>query len=241
MRGMQTLQRVCRIFAVLAALSITTALVGACSSSSKQSSAPLPDAATLLKQSSQSTKAVKSVHLMLSTTGKVQGLPIKTLTGDLTTAPSTAAKGSAKISFAGSDIDADFVVFDTILYAALTPNKWSDFGPAADIYDPSSILNPDTGLANILANFTDDKVEGRETINGQNTVRVSGKVSELAINKLVDQLKATQPLPATVWIQETGDHELVQAKLDQSAGNSIQMTLSNWNAPVQVSKPPVSE
>jgi lipoprotein LprG len=54
-------------------------------------------------------------------------------------------------------------------------------------------------------------------------------------------LKATQPLPATVWIQETGDHELVQAKLDQSAGNSIQMTLSNWNAPVQVSKPPVSE
>ncbi len=240
MRGMQTLRRVRRLTAVLAALSITAALVGACSSSSKKSSAPLPDAATLLKQSSQSTKAVKSVHLVLSTTGKIQGLPIKTLTGDLTTTP-TAAKGSAKITFAGSDIDADFVVFDTILYAALTPNKWSDFGPAADIYDPSSILNPDTGLANILANVTDDKVEGRETVNGQNTVRVTGKVSELAINKLADQLKATQPLPTTVWIQETGDHQLVQAKLDQSAGNSILMTLSNWNAPVQVSKPPVSE
>jgi lipoprotein LprG len=43
-----------------------------------------------------------------------------------------------------------------------------------------------------------------------------------------------------VWIQETGDHQLVQAKLDQSAGNSVQMTLSNWNAPVQVTKPPVA-
>src|SRR5581483_4041423 len=241
MRGMQTLQRVCRLMAVLAALTIATALVGACSSSSKKSSGPLPDAATLLKQSSQSTKAVKSVHLVLAATGKIQGLPVKTLTGDLITAPGTAAKGSAKITFAGSDIDADFVVFDTILYAALTPNKWSDFGPAADIYDPSSILNPDTGLANILANFTDPKAEGRESLNGQNTIRISGKVPADAINKLAEQLKATQPLPATVWIQETGDHQLVQAKLDQSAGNSIQMTLSNWNAPVQVSKPPVSE
>ncbi len=45
---------------------------------------------------------------------------------------------------------------------------------------------------------------------------------------------------ATVWIQENGDHQLVQAQLVQSAGNSIQMTVSNWNAPVQVTKPPVS-
>jgi lipoprotein LprG len=28
--------------------------------------------------------------------------------------------------------------------------------------------------------------------------------------------------------------------LDKSSGNSVQMTLSNWNQPVQVSKPPVS-
>ena len=59
---------------------------------------PLPDAATLLKQSSQSTKAVKSVHLVLSATGEIKDLPIKTLTGDLTTAPGTAAKGNANIS-----------------------------------------------------------------------------------------------------------------------------------------------
>ena len=42
------------ILAILAALSIATALVGGCSSS-KQSTAPLPDAATLLKESSQTT------------------------------------------------------------------------------------------------------------------------------------------------------------------------------------------
>lgn len=220
-------------------MSIVAALVGGCSSS-KQAAKPLPDAATLLKECSQATKGVKSVHLVLSVTGKIKSLPVKTLSGDLTTAPGTAAKGDAKITLAGSDIDVNFVVYNTVLYAALTPNKWTDFGPAADIYDPSSILNPDTGLANMLANFTDPKAEGRESVNGQNTVRITGKVSADAVNALAPQLKATQARPATVWIQENGDHELVQAKLEQSPGNSIQMTLSNWNQPVQITKPPVS-
>jgi lipoprotein LprG len=236
---MQPMQTRRRLFVVLAAMSIAAALVSGCSSSSKSSSKPLPDAATLVKQSSQATKNVKSVHLVLTTTGKVPGLPIKTLTGDLTTNP-TAAKGNAKITVGGSDIDADFEVYNSDLYATLTPGKWDNFGPAADIYDPSTILNPDNGLANVLAHFTDPKAEGRENINGQDTVRISGKVSADATNALAPSLKATQPQPATVWIQENGDHQLVQAKLDQSPGNSIQMTLSNWNQPVQVTQPPVS-
>ena len=60
------------------------------------------------------------------------------------------------------------------------------------------------------------------------------------MNKHAPQLNATQPVPTTVWIQESGDHQLVQAKLEKSPGNSLQMTLSNWNQPVQVTKPPVS-
>ena len=227
------------ILAVLAALSIAAALVGGCSSS-KQSAAPLPDAATLLSKSNLTTRNVKSVHLVLSVTGTIHGLPVKTLTGDLTTSPDTAAKGEANLTVLGSSVDAEFVVYDGTLYAALTPGHWESFGPAAAIYDPSEILNPNTGLANVLTNISNPKSESRETINGQSTVKITGTASADAVNGLAPQLKATQPLPATMWIQETGDHQLVQAKLDQSAGNSIQMTLSNWNAPVQVTKPPVA-
>ena len=61
------------------------------------------------------------------------------------------------------------------LFAALTTGgAYQNFGPAADIYDVSAILNPDTGLANVLANFTDAKADGRETLNGVETVRVTG-------------------------------------------------------------------
>jgi lipoprotein LprG len=227
------------ILAVLAALAIAAALVGGCSSS-KQSTAPLPDAATLLSKSNLTTRNVKSVHLVLSVTGTIHGLPVKTLTGDLTTSPDTAAKGEANLTVLGSAVDAQFVVDDGTLYAALTPDHWESFGPASAIYDPSEILNPNTGLANVLTNISNPKSESRETINGQSTVKITGTAAADAVNGLAPQLKATQPLPATMWIQETGDHQLVQAKLDQSPGNSVQMTLSNWNAPVQVTKPPVA-
>jgi lipoprotein LprG len=237
---MQTMQTRRRLFAVLAAVSIAAALIAGCSSGSTQSSAPLPDATTLVKQSTDVTKNLKSAHLVLSVIGKVPGLPIKTLTGDLTTAPATAASGDVQLTMGGSEVDANFVVVDGELYATLTPNKWSDFGKAADIYDVSTLLNPDAGVANVLANFTDAKAEGRDTINGENTIRISGNVPADAVNKIASQLNATKATPTTVWIQETGDHQLAQVKMDKSSGNSVQMTLSNRNQPVQVTKPEVS-
>jgi lipoprotein LprG len=237
---MQRMQTRRRLSAVLASVSIVTALIAGCSSGSNQSSAPLPDATTLVKQAAAATKTVTSAHVVLTVQGKVPGLPIKVLTGDLTTTPSTAASGNVQLTLAGSDIDANFVVYDSTLYATLTPNKWSDFGKASDIYDVSVILNPADGLANALDNFTNAKAEGRETINGQSTIRISGTVSADAVNRLAPPFSASQPVPSTVWIQETGDHQLVQASLQKSSGNSVQITLSNWNQPVTVTKPPVS-
>src|ERR1700729_4499325 len=236
---MQPMQTRRPILAALAALSIAAALVGGCSSS-KQSGAALPDAATLLAKSNLTTRNVKSVHLVLSVNGKIKHLPIKTLTGDLTTTPDTAAQGNADITFGGSDIDAQFVVDSGTLYAAMTPGQWESFGPAAAIYDPSSILKPDTGVANVLANLSNPKAESRETINGQSTIKITGTASADAVNGLAPQLKATQPAPTTALIEENGDHQLVQIQLEQTPGNSVQMTLSNWNAPVQVTKPPVA-
>jgi lipoprotein LprG len=240
MQGMQTRRR---LSAVLASLSIASALIAGCSFKSSTSGGPLPDAATLVKQSADSTKNLKSAHLVLTVTGKIPGLPVKTLTGDLTTSPSTAAQGNAQLSYLGQDISADFVVVDGDLYTnALNPGDktMTDVGPASQIYDPSALLSPDTGVADVLANFTDAKAEGRDQISGQTTVRVNGNVSPDAVNKIASNFKATKPVPATVWIVESGDHQLAQVSLQYSQGNTIQMTLSNWGQPVQVSKPAAS-
>jgi lipoprotein LprG len=229
-----------RLLAILAALFAGVGLIAGCSSS-EQSEAALPDATTLLQESSQATRDLQSVHLQLTVQGTIESLPVERLDGDLTNTPAVAAQGTADLLFAGQKIaDARFVVADGDLYAALTPgDPLSNFGPAADIYDVSAILNPDTGLANVLANFSDAKADGRETINGVDTVRVTGNVSAEAVDKIAPQVGATGPVPGTAWITEDGDHALVQAKLEPSDGNSVTMTLSEWGKPVTVTKPAV--
>jgi lipoprotein LprG len=229
-----------RLVAIFAALFAAVALIAGCSSSSQGSSKELPDAATLLKESSETTKSQTSVHLKLAVQGQIQDLPIETLEGDLTNQPAVAAQGTANIVFLGQRLEGvDFVVADGNLFGAITKGSFQDFGPAADIYDVSALLNPDAGLANILANFSDPKADGRETVNGVEAVRITGNVSADAVNKVAPQLKATGPVPGTAWIREDGNHELVQVKLDVSPNNSITMTCSDWGKSVTVTKPAV--
>src|ERR1700757_2781193 len=236
MQGMPSRRRTTA--AILAAVALSTALVAGCSKSSNQGNQNLPDAATLLKQSAQTTRDVKSAHLDLRVQEKIQPLPVKTVSGDLTNVPAVAAKGHTKVTMGGDDVEADFVVLDGTLYASLDPNSWNNFGPASNLYDVSLILNPDVGLANILSNFTDPKAGGRETINGMQTVKITGQVSADMVNKVAPKIATTGNVPSTVWIREDGNHDLVQITLEPSPGNSLQMTLSKWNEPVSVEKPP---
>ncbi len=225
-----------RAFAVFAALLAAALLVSGCS---KKAEEPLPDAAGLINQSIATTKTLKSAHLEIVVNGTIDGLPVKTLSGDLTNVPGVAIKGSSTISMGGSDVDIELVVLEGTLYAALTPNSWLDMGPAADVYDPSVILNPDTGLANMLASVTEPKSAGFATIDGVPTVKITGKVGPEAVNNLIPQLNATGDLPATVWIEKDAPNQLVQAQIDQSEGNNVQLTLSDWDKPVTVTKPAV--
>jgi lipoprotein LprG len=228
------------LWLILTALVAAAVVLAGCSSSSDKSSGNLPDAATLLKDSNTATRNLKSVHLELKVDGSIPDLPIKTLTGDLTNVPAVAASGNSKLIFQGSDIDANFVVIDSQLYVALSGDSYIDMGPAADVYDIAAILNPDTGLANVLASFSDPKSDSTETINGIETVKVTGQVSADAVNKIAPPIKATGPVPGTAWIEKDGAHKLVQAELEPSAGNKVQMTLSDWDKPVTVTKPAVS-
>lgn len=111
--------------------------------------------------------------------------------------PRGRGPGEADIIFLGQKLtDVAFVVADGDLYGAITKGgNMQNFGPAADIYDVSAILNPDTGLANILASFSDPKAEGREAISGSDAVKITGTVSAEAVNKIAPQLKQAAPAP----------------------------------------------
>lgn len=121
---------------------------------------------------------------------------------------------------------------------ALPDAAWVDYGPASRPYSVTALLNPDEGLANVLANFVDPKVENRETVGDQQAIRVTGRVTPVAVNKFMPQLGATERMPATVWIQEGGDRQVVELSLEPSKGNFVQIVFSAWNKPVTVERPP---
>ncbi len=227
-----------RLVAIFAPLIAVVALVAGCTGPSSEDS---PDPAALLQESSETTKGQTSAHLELSVEGQIAGLPVEFIEGDLTQTPAVAAKGTLDMVYLGQRLEAvEFVVSDGDLWAAIASgSSLSNFGSASKIYDVAAILDPDVGLANVLANFSDAKVDGRETVEGVDSVRITGNVTADAVNKISPQIGATGPVPGTVWISEDGNRELMQARLEPSPGNSITMTLSKWGEPVTVDKPAV--
>jgi lipoprotein LprG len=216
-------------------ISAAVALAGCSSSGSEKSDTPLPDAASLLTESAATTKTETSTHLVLTTSGDKPVIKIKELTGDLTKTPAIAAKGTAKLDFGGQSVEGNFVVVDGDLYADLLGGM-QNFGKATDIYDPSIILDPEKGLSNLLANIKDAKSEGRDTVDGVESIRITGTLGQEAINTFAAS-KIDAAVPAKVWIAEGGKHELSRISIDTSPGNTIQMTLSDWGKPVSVVKP----
>lgn len=205
--------------------------------SAKKSTEPLPDAAAILKESSATTAELDSVHMSLEVTGSMENMPVTALDGAVTEQPGPAAKGYAKIAYRGAPAYVAFIVVGGDFYVSQDHGRWVDYGPAAKFYDAASILSPDTGLAGLLTDFVDPEVEGRETIDDVHTVRISGEVSADGAKKIVPQLQATKRTACTVWIEETGDHDLVALKLASGDDDAVTITFSNWNAPVTVGKP----
>jgi lipoprotein LprG len=172
----------------------------------------------------------------MSVAGTIPGFPIQKLDGDVTSTPA-AGQGNMDMLFAGSALkDIGYVVVDGTFFAALTPGTWTDFGPAADIFDMTAFLSPSSGLGPVLTTFADPKLAGQESINGVTTTRVDGQVSPSAVNALFPAVKATAPVPATAWI-DPATQRLVQLELTPMSGSSIRVTMSNWDKPVTITKP----
>ncbi len=231
-----------RLVTIFAPFIAVVALVAGCTAPSPSPSPEAsPDPVALLKESSETTKGQTSAHLKLSVEGKVDGLPVEWIEGDLTRTPAVAAKGTLDMTHLGQQLKGvEFVVSDGDLWAAITSGgRLTNFGPASNIYDVATILDPDAGLANVLANFSDAKIDGLETVEGVASVRLAGNVTADAVNKVSPQIRATGPVPGTVWISEGGNRELMQARLEVSPGNSVTMALSKWGEPVTVDKPAI--
>lgn len=221
---------------VLVALSACLALgLSGCSSAkpdaqeqtSSTSSAPSdPALVAEIKQSLETTKALTSVHVAVQTTGKVDALlGISNADVDVRANP-LAVKGvctyndQAGVPFRVQGDSISVKLFD----------DWSNLGSVSEL-STSHVLDPTTGMTQLLSGVTNLQAQGTEVIDGISTTKITGTIPASSVKMLDPKAKGSKS--ATVWIAQDGSHHLVRASIDLGSG-SIQLTQSKWNQPVAV-------
>ena len=215
---------------------------GCTSKSDPQAASGGRDAAALLNESAAATKDVKSAHFTLTVNGSIPGLSVHSAQGDLTKAggPSGAAKGTVNMELLGNLFEGEFVLVDDSIYikGPTGPYQRLPASLIANLYDPSAILNPDKGISKVLSSVTDPKIEGNETVDGQATVKVSGRATKDAVSSIVPGVSSDVDI--TFWLREDNKQPVkAEARLPGTDGKpaSVQVTLSDVDKPVAISKP----
>lgn len=198
------------------------------------STTPAPTAAELISRSSTAMQAVRSAHFTLSVTGTLPDLQVQTGDGDLTSAGS--AQGTATIKQFGQLVEIEFVVVDKELYVKAGTGGFSQV-PAAlagQVYDPTAILDPSRGVANVLTSTT-----GLSAVtSGDGTYTVGGTVPEAVAASLTPGI-STDVAGTFVMDAATSRTSSVSFATTGSDGQpaTVELTLDDFDKDVAITAP----
>ncbi|MFL5798531.1 MAG: LppX_LprAFG lipoprotein [Actinomycetota bacterium] len=213
------------VAAVVAAF--LASVLAACSSGgpAHPSTASLPPAAGLLKDSAAAMKKVGSARFDLAGSGRIAGVEVRSAQG-LVTADGRA-QGSVKIVQAGAVVELQLVVVGGDIYIKGPTGQFAKLPAAAAgaSFDPSQILNPDRGLSALLQFATDGKTLGEEQVDGVDAYRVMADLDGSLVSHLMP-LPAANKVPGTLWVaKDTSDLIQVAVTAPQAGGQSAHLTL----------------
>lgn len=226
------MRRALALLAVAAAL-----LVGGCSGSTPEG-AVLPAAADLLTRSADAMRQVTTVALDITVDPALTTIPVRAAAGSLTAAGD--ATGTAILVQAGTPVEFTFVVTDGTLYLQGPTGGFAPGIPvsfASSVYDPTALLDPERGVATLLAGATPVETQAREEVDGVDSYRVAANLSQGTVAALVPGV--TAPVDGLLWI-DAETSRLVKAELAVPAGSvtgPVTVRLSDFDAPVTVTPP----
>lgn len=198
--------------------------------------ADLPAATDLLPAAADAMAQLETAKLVVETDTDLAELPVRRADGVVTRAGDAA--GTAQLNQLSMLIEMTFVVVEDTFYYQLI-GGWQELplSEAADLYDPSAILDPDRGVANLLRTADKAKVDTRETSSGVDTYRVSAELAPDALSTLLPGVNG--PAAGVLWIGV--DQPLLhQIEISVPAGNesgTATVRLSDFDAPVDISAP----
>lgn len=232
------MQDMSRTRPLVALLGVLLAVLAGCTKKNTPKG-DLPAADGLLQAAAADMRAVNTVRFAIEATGTVAGLALRRAEGVLTR--SGEAQGKAQVEQFGTNIELDFIVKGDKMYIKGPTGGYQQvpLSLASAVYDPSVILNPDKGVANMLATATEAKTEAREAVNGVDAYRVSAKLNSQAVSAVVPGVSGD--ITGQLWIGVERPRLLkttfaVPGQSGTAAG-TVTITLSDFDAPVTINAP----
>jgi lipoprotein LprG len=215
--------------AVLAALSLVTACSGGDASGA---GAALPAGAELVGKSAEAMRAVKTVAFTMEAEG-TPPVQVKKAEGRLS--GTGDADGTVQVDLLGSLQEISFILIgETVHFKGVTGGyQRMTRSQLASIYDPSALLNPEKGVAQLLTSALNAKTEAAEKLDGTDAFRVSATLSQQVLATMVPGID--QSVNGTLWIDRaTG--RLLKADLPMTGGKVV-VAFRDYDVPVQVTAP----
>jgi len=202
-----------------------------------------PDAATLLKQSSQRMLDLKGFHFQMQITGFTgPAEPVQSAQGDAHP-PDLHAKVNLKEG--GILLEVEVIFNADRIYLKSFTGGWQQLTAAqvAAFFDARLLFDPQAGLFAAMRDTTAPYRGNSEKVNGHDTYPVDGVLQGPRVHQLLPLIREQGAYHATYWI-ETSSNNLWRARVtgnlfDASQAATIVFDFSNHDHPVSVSPPPL--
>ena len=224
--------------ALLALALLTGPLMTGCGGDSSSESAP-----DLLAHAKRTLDAADSAHFVLDSEGAPDtGTVLTGGEGDI--ARPSSFEGTLKVNALGSALDLKVVSVDGTVYAQLPfTTSYSVVDPAQFGFgDPGALLDPDTGISQLLAKAESAKLGEEKRVGGDVVREVTAQIPGDLVEQILTSQDPSTPVQARFSIA-TKTGELRRAELtgpfyaaDQDATFTLQ--LSDFGADVQITAPP---
>src|SRR5437870_5909479 len=205
--------------------------------------APPPDAATLLKQSSQRMLDLKGFHFVMEISGFTgTGEPVQSAQGDAHP-PDLHARVNLKEG--AILLEVEVVVAAGKIYLKSFTGGWQELtaDQVSQFFDARTLFDPQTGLFAAMRDTASPTRGNSDKVSGHDTYPVTGQVSAARMHQLLTLIRDQGTYLATYRIESSGSilwrARLIGNLFDPSNPATISFDFINHDHPVSVTPPPL--
>jgi LppX_LprAFG lipoprotein len=209
------------------------------------SSEPEESAAELLDRARTTLDETQTAHFVLDSEG-TPGAGATLVGGEGDIARPASFSGTLSVTALGGTIDVDVVSVEGTVYAQLPfAQGFSVVDPAQfGVGDPGALLDPDTGISQLLAGAQDAELGEERRVDGEVVREVTASIPGDLVEQVLTSQDPAQDVQALLSIATDSGQlrrvELTGPFFTADSDGTYTLALSDFGADVEITAPPTS-